>query len=310
MFYDLNVPWSADDPEVPRTLSFLHELGYNEVALTHTLSGKIPADVTCPIPKELPFSTPEDLTIHRRCTLVLSDPSQNHRLSALSNSYDILALRPTTDKCLQQACQTLECDLISLDLTVRHPFHFKFKTLSSALQRGIKFELCYSPGILAVDNNARRNLISNAIQIIRATRARGLVISSGATRSVGCRGPWDVINLAAVWGLGQEKGRDAVGREARSVVVAAQMKRRSYKGVIDVVDAGEKRAPKDQKNKKDGAQKRKADALQGGEAEAAKLAKPAPALSKREQKRQAKKAKLDATVGNNPIQQVTETAKG
>lgn len=45
MFYDLNVPWSATDAQLPRTLAFLHELGYNVVALTHTISGKLPAQI-------------------------------------------------------------------------------------------------------------------------------------------------------------------------------------------------------------------------------------------------------------------------
>jgi hypothetical protein len=42
MFYDLNVAWSASDSQLPRTLAFLDELGYNVVALNHTISGKLP----------------------------------------------------------------------------------------------------------------------------------------------------------------------------------------------------------------------------------------------------------------------------
>ena len=145
--------------------------------------------------------------------------------------------------------------------------------------------------------SARRNLIGNATEIIRATRGRGIVISSEAKRALACRGPWDVINLAAVWGLGQEKGREAVGREARAVVVQAEMKRRSFKGVVDVVYGGEKpertkeetkkveRGPKGAKNK------RKADVLEDKEGEATVEDKP---ISKREQKRRAKKDRTEA----------------
>jgi ribonuclease P/MRP protein subunit RPP1 len=45
MFYDLNVPWSANDASLPRTLNFLHELGYNVVALNHTMTGKLPNEL-------------------------------------------------------------------------------------------------------------------------------------------------------------------------------------------------------------------------------------------------------------------------
>ena len=212
-------------------------------------------------------------------------------------------MRPTTEKALHQAC-SLDCDLISLDLTIRFPFHFKHKTLSTALQRGVKFEICYAPGILASDSSARRNLISNATQLIRATRGRGIVISSEAKRAAGCRGPWDVINLAAVWGLGQEKGREAVGQEARSVVVQAEMKRRSYRGVIDVIYGGEKPAiphvtddgvkgnvrPQGKQQGTTNGQKRKAGPMDEEQGKRTEEAKP---ISKREQKRQAKKARLE-----------------
>lgn len=163
------------------------------------------------------------------------------------------------------------------------------KTLALALQRGIKIEICYAPGVLAADGGAsRRNLISNATQIIRATRGRGIVISSEAKRALACRGPWDVINLAAVWGLGQEKGLEAIGREARSVVVQAEIRRRSFRGVIDVVYGGEKpptgntrRGNKDNSTNN----KRKADAMNDGPAALEALEKP---MSKRQQKKLAK----------------------
>ena len=221
--------------------------------------------------------------------MILDDPSQNHRLTSLASHYDILALRPTNERVLQQACQSLDCDLISLDLSTRFPFYFKMKTLALALQRGIKIEICYAPGVLATDGGAsRRNLIGNATQLIRATRGRGIVISSEAKRALACRGPWDVINLAAVWGLGQEKGLEAIGREARSVIVQAEIRRRSFRGVIDVVYGGEKPATANtgQGNKeKPINNKRKADVLNDGPAASEAPEKP---MSKRQQKKLAK----------------------
>lgn len=45
MFYDLNVPWTATDTGLPTTLNFLHELGYNVVALNHSMTGKLPNEL-------------------------------------------------------------------------------------------------------------------------------------------------------------------------------------------------------------------------------------------------------------------------
>ncbi|KAB2574064.1 putative ribonuclease p complex subunit protein [Lasiodiplodia theobromae] len=306
MFYDLNLPWSAKDPELPRTVAFLADLGYNVVALSHTLSGKLPADLTCPIPDPLPFAVPNDVRILRRCNLVLADSAQNHRVNTLAQAYDVLAVRPVDEKTLQQACQSLDCDIISIDMTQRLGFFFKFKMLSQAIERGVKFEICYAPGIMAKDSSARRNLIMNTTQLIRASRGRGLIISSEAKSAVGCRAPWDVVNLAAVWGLGQERGHEAVSKEARAAVVSAQMKRTSFRGVIDVVYGGEKPEKKENqpKNKQE-SQKRKAEGMAKSSETAADQSKPP---SKSQLKKQAKRARLEGTKPAQPDNEKKTTA--
>ncbi|KAI9687359.1 MAG: Ribonuclease P protein subunit p30 [Bathelium mastoideum] len=258
MFYDLNVQWVQNQTELQKTLFFLAELGYNVIALNHILSGKLPSEIvrhslpnplnhllnippkqTSPIPHPLPFSTPPHLRILHRCTLLTTDPSQNHRFPDLLRAYDLVALRPTDEATLHQACTALDCDLISLDLTQRLAFPLRFRTLGAAVARGVRVEIAYGPGVLASETAARRNLIGNATQLVRATRGRGLVLSSEAARALGCRAPWDVVNLAAVWGLGAERGKEAVTSGARHVVVAAQLRRTSYRGVIEVVEGRE-----------------------------------------------------------------------
>ncbi|KAK6432492.1 RNA-binding RNA processing protein rpp1 [Oleoguttula sp. CCFEE 5521] len=242
MFYDLNVPYSPTDPGLSRTLNFSHELGYNAVALNHSITGKLPNEISCGIPSPLPFKDlPPTLQLLTRCTLHLTETHQNARLLALASHYHILALRPTDEKSLQLACSSLDCDIISLDLSIRHPFHFKHKMLMEAIKAGKKIEICYSQGMMG-DSQARRNLIGNVSQIVRATRGRGLVISSEAKSAVGLRGPWDAVNLAAVWGLGQERGFEGVTKEARSAVVSAQLKRTGWRGTINVVYGGERPA--------------------------------------------------------------------
>jgi ribonuclease P/MRP protein subunit RPP1 len=170
----------------------------------------------------------------------MTDTSTNHLLPQLQQQYDLIAARPTNERTLQQACSTLDVDLISLDLTQRPEKHFKFSMLGTAISRGVKIELCYSQAILSSDPSAKRTLISNVVQLIRVTRGRGLVFSSEARNVLGLRAPSDVINLASVWGLGHERGKDGLTKEARSVVEFARLKRTSYRGVVDVVYGGEK----------------------------------------------------------------------
>jgi ribonuclease P/MRP protein subunit RPP1 len=230
-FHDLNVVYKPGDAGIAQTLSFLAELEYSVVALSSSVSGKLPAT---PEPIKLP-DAPRGMTLLTRLNLTVSDPSQNHRLPSLQSSYSLIALRPTTDKALQLCCGSLECDIISLDLSTRLPFILKFKTVASALQRGVRFEICYSPGIVG-GSDARRNLITGATSLIRATRGRGIIVSSEAKNVLGCRGPWDVINLAQIWGLNQERGKEAVCEEAGKVTRLAKMKRESFRGVVHVID--------------------------------------------------------------------------
>ncbi|KAF8536231.1 RNase P subunit p30-domain-containing protein, partial [Trichophaea hybrida] len=202
-------------------------VGYTTVAFTTIISGKLPSQL--PPPPVLP--THNSLKLLTRCTLVLTDHSQNHRLTALSDLYSILALRPTSEKLLLQACSSLECDLISLDFSTRLPFPLKHKTVGAALLRGISIEICYSASI--TDVTARRNLIQNAAELIRVTRGgRGVILSSEARQVLALRAPEDVINLAVLWGLSSEKARDAVSGRCRVVVRQAEMRRKAYKGVV------------------------------------------------------------------------------
>jgi ribonuclease P/MRP protein subunit RPP1 len=85
---------------------------------------------------------------------------------------------------------------------------------------------------------ARRNVIANATALIRATRGRGIVLSSEARRALQCRAPFDVMNLATIWGLKPDQSRAAVTVEAQAAVTGAYMRRRSYKGAVHFVDGG------------------------------------------------------------------------
>ncbi|KAJ5528045.1 RNase P subunit p30 [Penicillium frequentans] len=301
MFYDLNVPYSPDDPEVPHTLNFLAELGYTTIALSQTITGKLPPSLT---PPPLPPNPPKSLQLLTRLNLTLSDPAQNQRLSNLTQLYDLVALRPTNEKALLNACTNLECDVISLDLSVRLPYHFKFKMLSAAVSRGVRLEISYGPGVTGSGVDARRNLIGNAMALIRATRGRGIIVSSEARRALNLRAPWDVINLTCVWGLSQERGKEAICEEARKVTALAKLKRSSWRGIVDIVHGGEKANPENtasnqkstEKSNTTAQQDKGADNLKrkasiGSEAVTEEAEKP---LSKREMKRRAKKVRLES----------------
>lgn len=313
-FHDLNLLYSTNHAELSRSLAFHAELGYSVVAISIQVTGKLLAT-----PQLVPVSDltiPKSINALTRLTLTISDTSQNHRLASLQPHYNIIALRPTTEKSLQLCCNSLECDLISLDLSQRLPFILRFKTVASALQRGIRFEICYSNGVTG-GNDARRNLISGAVALIRATRGRGIILSSEAKNALGLRGPYDVINLAQVWGLGQERGKEALCEEVGKVVRLATLKRTSFRGVIDIVqDTPIERSNKTKDNTITTDEKQEVTinghnhqaTLANGikrkastsslEPSVTTVSLPEKPLSKREMKRRAKKAKVEARTQN------------
>jgi ribonuclease P/MRP protein subunit RPP1 len=243
------------------------------------------------------------MRILRRCNIFLTDSASNFRIPQLQQHYDLVAARPTDERTLQQACQSLDVDIISLDMTQRFETHFKFPMLGTAISRGIKIEIAYSQGIMASDPLAKRNLISNATQLIRVTRGRGLLFSSEAKSVLGIRAPSDVINLASVWGLGTERGRDGLTKEPRSVVEFARLKRESFKGIVDIVHGGEKPADKPAVDAKDKqVQKGKGNKNQNGKRPGGSLegmpmheTKEDKSVSKRQQAKN-KKAKMQETM--------------
>jgi ribonuclease P/MRP protein subunit RPP1 len=172
MLYDLNVAWSPamSEQKLSQLLCFARSLGYDTVALNHTLELPFPANPTAPFPKlpgqassssASPSPSPLSKLPHvlHRATLPLSDPSaSNYRLPSLTSAYDILAIRPLTEKAFQNACLTLDVPIISLDLTTHFPFHFRPKPCMAAVTRGIRFEICYAQA-LAADARGRANFI-------------------------------------------------------------------------------------------------------------------------------------------------------
>ncbi|KAI1384116.1 PHP domain-like protein [Hypoxylon trugodes] len=278
MLYDLNIPWSptTTPSDLERTLRFSAQLGYNVVALNHTLDAPLPGNIQNPLPKFPPPSTANNPqpssssqqrqtsstqrtpTILHRLTLSFTDPSQNQQLPRAAQSYDLIAVRPTTEKAFQAACLTVsatDVSLISLDLSTRLPFYLRPKPCMAAIARGLRFEICYGSVLGGGDARARANLAGNVAQLVRATRGRGLVVSSEAAGALALRAPADVVNLLAVWGLATERGMEALGTNPRGVVVNEGIKRSGFRGVVDIVGVaerseGEKGEGKDSKKRK------------------------------------------------------------
>ena len=266
MLYDLSIVWtpSTTQADIENTLSMSAELGYHVVALDHVYHGAVPSIIESPFAAvEKALTIPSKPKLLHRATVVLSDMTTNYRLSAVAAAYDIVAVRPTTEKAFQAACLNMaEPALISLDLTTYFPFYFKHRVCMTAVRRGLHFEVCYAHALRSTpgkdSGRARALFVANLTGLIRATRGRGIVVSSGAMASGGggfeLRGPADIVNLLAVWGLPPDRGTDAMSALPQSIVANEGLRRRGFRGAIDIVETagGDEPGVKDQPGPKQG----------------------------------------------------------
>ncbi|KAH6657700.1 RNase P subunit p30-domain-containing protein [Truncatella angustata] len=307
MLYDLNIAWSpsTSPADLTRTLKFSASLGYDVVALSQTLSVPIPPQLKNPIPKfdGNHAQSPHDTlpTVLTRCTVPLADTSVGHHLPRLVNLYDIVAVRPTNEKGFQVACLNIDhAYLISLDLTSYLDFHFKPTMCMAAVKRGMRFEVCYSQ-VLGADARGRASFIGNLMQLARATRGRGIVISSEARNVMGLRGPADVTNLFAVWGLSTDKGAEALGVNPRGIVVNEGIKRNGFRGVIEIVQVADK--PRNNGDKMEGVEQETCTERAENQGQKRKggdtLGQNDASLSKRKAKKMKKLAMLDGKPAEN-----------
>jgi len=82
--------------------------------------------------------------------------------------------------------------------------------------------------------SARKTLISNAIQLVRATKQKNIIITSQAARAMQLRGPYDVANLGRLFGFSAAASKQAISSNIAAALVHGSV-RRTAKGAVAVV---------------------------------------------------------------------------
>ncbi|KAM3312349.1 hypothetical protein ACQJBY_032350 [Aegilops geniculata] len=257
LFFDLSLLPSPNSNSRLLAAARALELGYAAVALDHPHRGLL-ADAdrchTAPFPALSSLPLPPSASLHRSrngsptsepfrqyTRITLSLDSAAAAASALAPSaarllrtYDIVAARPLTQAALDHLCQSAtEIDAISIDFSHKLPFRLKLPMIKLALQRGIHFEIAYSP--LIDDVNSRRQVLAEAKLLVDWTKGKNLIISSAAHNANEIRGPYDVINLCAfLLGLSMEQAKAAMSVNCRLLISKATRKKHFYKETIRI----------------------------------------------------------------------------
>ena len=174
MFFDLNIPDKtiASDPQ--RVLQQLRRLDYQCIAITTNSGSNMAKLQPCRtnvskyseiVKQQQPngrssvvLTSPEMLSqrmksgisqfaIFTRLSILMDDNLAIHSSNAAVASYDLVSVQPTTERMFQTACHSLDIDIISIDMGSRLSFQLRPATINSAIQRGIWFEIRYSPAL-------------------------------------------------------------------------------------------------------------------------------------------------------------------
>lgn len=186
-FHDLNL-------QLPAAAGRVEAAGYGAVGLASECTPATLAPAPAP-PSALPRGKGQQpvagLARHHRLTVTLKGKGAGDRLDqrkAALLTYGLVAAAPVDQPAFEAVCDgTITADLIALDLGEKLHFHLREAAVAAALANGIFFEVSYAVALR--DQPARRQLIGNVQQLLRATRGRGLVLSSGAARAAEIRSP-------------------------------------------------------------------------------------------------------------------------
>ena len=247
-FADLNVPHHNDSRVTEKLVSKAVQLGFETIAICKTHRFKNETEKGKKKKKEdSDRLTPMDWTafpaiqgmrkkntrlkFYSRITVVLDDQNQVHQLSSeVVQSFDILAVQPTTEQLYRQACKSLEVDIISLDMSGRLPFYMKRPTVHEAVERGVHFEVNYSTGFGGTTE--RTQLLAIAIDLVDKTKGKNIIISSGAKQELDFRGPYDLVNLGLLFKFKEEQSKAATTKNCRAVLFHAEARKGTERSVM------------------------------------------------------------------------------
>lgn len=86
----------------------------------------------------------------------------------------------------------------------------------------------------------RKYFFSNVLQLIRASRSKGLIVSSGATQPLQVRNLSDILILLKTVGLDNSRAKSCVTDNPEKVLVNGRLKIKSYKQTIVVGNDNDK----------------------------------------------------------------------
>eukprot|EP01023_Acetabularia_acetabulum_P019158 TRINITY_DN1971_c0_g1_i1.p1 TRINITY_DN1971_c0_g1~~TRINITY_DN1971_c0_g1_i1.p1 ORF type:complete len:286 (-),score=35.13 TRINITY_DN1971_c0_g1_i1:451-1308(-) len=254
MFWDLNLVCKENWVKTRDMFGSAVKLGFGGVAINVDVQNGVNASHVCPITDfnmELLWTAGEDIIKQlqqrqlvgkgnvgvkqlKRITIEIQDVGQGSQLqdySEVLRQYDLIAVKPTNNETLQQACQQLDVDIVTLDLSGKL-LKLRAPPLQEAVKRGVVFEVLYRD--LLEDVELRKDYIGKVQQLIQMINGKGVIISSGAKSSSEMRSTDEIIALSTLFNLSEKRGREAISKTCEDLIERSREKRGLHQALIYV----------------------------------------------------------------------------
>lgn len=252
-----NVMYSAAQlSTIEARVDMLVHLGYTVIAFTQTVSKKVDPKTQPNIldPLLLKLKERQGVVFLKRLNIVIDEDSEKgFGLTSASTpflqTYDIVSLVPLTIGALSLACLThsqpspITAHIIALPLSLpRLPYHLKHTLVRTAKKNGAVFEINYGGALGASAEEweageiggavgERRNWWATTREIVRVTKGKGIVVSSGVTKAGELRAPKDIENLITFLDLPSDAAHEAMSTSPKALIIRAQT-RTTYRAVL------------------------------------------------------------------------------
>ncbi|KAJ8973269.1 hypothetical protein NQ317_017724 [Molorchus minor] len=230
-YFDLCIPETCiSQGNVEQTLKILYNLGYRTIAINQIIEDfniemkkkkkkRQPSDTLDAVPIPYNVDKVNDIAFNlglvnfkvlNRLTIVFSSQDILPKITKSPNykKFDLVAVQPTTLQTFMFTCSTFEADILTFDPENKYNIRLNRRLYNQLVDRGYHFELLYSPAI--EDSTKRKNLIHVSHLYHSFGKSKNVFISSGAQNHMYFRSPYDIINLGFIFGLSEEKSKNAV----------------------------------------------------------------------------------------------------
>lgn len=180
-------------------------------------------------------STNRKFRLYSRLNVIVQDNQSIHYLKRSEvQNFDIISLQPATRDILLYllGSTTIQYELLVLDPNDPELLPFPKRLMRATAERGVAFELLYSNALR--DPFERRNLLAIGRSIATTIFKRGesIVFSSNAKSSLQIRSPYDMMEIAQLFGYNQEQSKKMLSQSPMDVLARSFSRKHTVQGTV------------------------------------------------------------------------------